>query len=220
MTLSASEWRLITFIEQNYLLGSLKTYDECANYLGLSVPEVTRLIHSENVKAALAKRGVAEYENAEQGLTAEQLACANVMLDFSDRRSQRTKLAELNIKPATYQGWLKQPHFQAYLRDRAEAMLGDNMHEAHSALLGNVQRGDLGSIKLYYELQGRWSSKSLGDLNVDYILTRVLESIQKHVKDPEAILAIAADIQAITAPSPTGAPVAAIENVKPLDYDL
>lgn len=219
--LDVKEWRLITFVEQHYLLGNLQTYDQCATYMGVSTPEIIKMLGSESVRKALIQRGIKQYADASQGLSAEQLACANVMLDFSDRRAARTKLAELNVKPATYQGWLKQPEFQAYVRTRAEALLDDNMHEAHTALLGNVQRGDLSSIKLFYELQGRWSSKSLGDLNVDYILTRILESIQKHVKDPEAILAIAADVQELTS-VPTTPPVAAFGQLeaRQVDYDL
>lgn len=157
--------------------------------------KVGRFLKSGIINEALERRGIILADLSM--LRPEQLAAANAILDFSDHRSQKTKLNELGISTTQYAAWLKQPNFQRYVKQRAEALLGDVQHEAHASLLKNVQRGDLNSIKLYYELTGRWSSKTVGDLNVEFLIIKVIESIQKHVREPEVISAIAEDLNGI-----------------------
>ena len=179
--------------------------------------KVGRCLGSKAVNEALERRGIILADISL--LRPEQLAAANAVLDFSDHRSQKAKLNELGVSTSQYSGWLKLPQFQRYIKQRAEALLGDVQHEAHAALLKNVQRGDLNSIKLYYELTGRWSSKTVGDLNVEFILIKVIEAVQKHVKDPVAIEAVAAELNGlingaaiVTSPQP---PVVAVPVKEP-----
>lgn len=169
--------------------------EKMSQALKMTPTELFTHLGLEPVKAALERRGIS-LPGTIQGLSAEQLAVANVILDFTDDRPQKKKLADFNISTQRYNGWLKQPAFQQYIRGRAEALLGNVQHEAHAALLKNVQRGDLNSIKLYYELTGRWSPRTQGDVNVQLLIMRVIESVQKNVKDPVAIQAIANDIAA------------------------
>ena len=172
--------------------------------------KVGRCLQSRTVNEALERRGIVLADISL--LRPEQLAGANAILDFSDHRSQKTKLNELGISTTQYNGWLKLAAFQRYIKQRAEALLGDVQHEAHAALLKNVQRGDLNSIKLYYELTGRWSSKTVGDLNVEFILIKIIEAVQKHVKDPVAIQAVAEELNGIlTGIKPASTPVGLVE---------
>jgi hypothetical protein len=161
--------------------------------LDMTASKIFTFLRLESTIEALERRGI-KLPGTINGLSAEQLAVANIILDFTDRRPQAKKLQELGIGSQRYQGWLKQPEFQRYIRGRAEALLGNVQHEAHAALLGNIQRGDFQSIKLYYEMTGRWSSKTAGDLNIQFIMMKVIESVQRNVKDPVAIQAIANDI--------------------------
>lgn len=157
--------------------------------------KVGRFLQSRSINEALERRGIILADLSL--LRPEQLAAANAVLDFSDHRSQKAKLNELGISTTQYNGWLKLGAFQRYVKQRAEALLGDVQHEAHSALLKNVQRGDLNSIKLYYELTGRWSSKTVGDLNVEFLIIKVIEAVQKHVKDPAEIQAVAGELNSL-----------------------
>ena len=157
--------------------------------------KVSKFLKDPEVDKALENRGITLADVTQ--LLPEQLAVANAILDFSDNRSQKKKLEELGVTTQRYQGWLKQERFQRYMRQRAEALLGETQHEAHTSLLRNVQRGDLNSIKLYYEMTGRWSSKTAGDLNVEFILIKVVEAVQKYVKDPVAIQQIAHELSGL-----------------------
>lgn len=130
-------------------------------------------------------------------LSAEQLAAANLLLDFSDHRSQAAKLRSLGIPTTKYQNWLRIPAFQEYITYRAEYLLNNTTHEAHTALLKNVQRGNQKAIEFLYEITGRYSRNSQATQDLALIMVRLVEVIQRHVKDPETIRAIATEFNEI-----------------------
>ena len=153
-----------------------------------------------NVTVALRNRGIDPNDQIPgRGLTSLQLAAINVLMDFSDKRSTKAKLNELGVSTAQYSAWLRNPQFQAYSRTRAEGLLGDHSHSAHIALMQNIERGDLNSIKLYYEMIGRWSSKSAGEVNIEFLMIRILETLQRHLaSSPDLLMLIAADLGELT----------------------
>lgn len=133
----------------------------------------------------------------EYPLSAEQLAAANLLLDFSDTRSHAAKLKDIGITTTRYNNWLRQPAFAAYLRERAEQLVDNTGHEAHSALLKQVQKGNMSAIQYYNQLTGRFTPGAEQTMNVAAILVRVVEAVQRHVKDPEIIRAIALEFNDI-----------------------
>lgn len=206
MPLSDAEYQLVNYIEQEYFLsGLVPGKSNCVTRLGITESFYDKCYKSETFRNALAARGItlkgASGEPGEGLLTAEQIATVRVLFDLKDTRSHKKKLADLGINTQTYSGWLKDPAFQHYMRQVGENLLGDNMHEAHAALVDSVSRGDVSALKLYYEMTGRWSSKSTSEIPIDFILMKVLEAIQKHVSDPATLEAIANDLE-ILAPSP------------------
>jgi len=200
MPLTTDQRDFVNFIEHwwfshddiNQKMPTNETLRDALNWEG---SKVAKFLKDPDVDKALENRGITLADVTL--LLPEQLAVANTILDFSDNRSQKKKLEELGVTTQRYQGWLKQERFQRYMRQRAEALLGETQHEAHTSLLRNVQRGDLNSIKLYYEMTGRWSSKTAGDLNVEFILIKVVEAVQKYVKDPVAIQHIAHELSGL-----------------------
>lgn len=130
-------------------------------------------------------------------LSAEQLAAANLLLDFSDHRSQAAKLKSLGIPTTKYQNWLRIPAFQEYITYRAEYLLNSSTHEAHTALLKNVQRGNQKAIEFLYEITGRYSRSTQSTQDLALLMVRLVEVIQRHVKDPETIRAIAQEFNEV-----------------------
>jgi Helix-turn-helix of insertion element transposase len=198
MALRPEQIKIINYYEEWYhsnddIDKKAPDIEQMGRDLDMKAQQIFTFLRLDSTIEALERRGI-KLPGTINGLTAEQLAVANIILDFTDRRPQKKKLEELGIGSQRYQGWLKQPEFQRYIRGRAEALLGNVQHEAHAALLGNIQRGDFQSIKLYYEMTGRWSSKTAGDLNIQFIMMKVIESVQRNVKDPVAIQQIANDI--------------------------
>jgi len=223
MPLSNDQRDFINFIEHWWfshddINSKMPTPQNLRDGLNWDNAKVSRHLKDPEVNKALENRGITLADVTL--LLPEQLAVANSILDFSDGRPQKKKLEELGVTTQRYQGWLKQERFQRYLKQRAEALLGETQHEAHTSLLRNVQRGDLNSIKLYYEMTGRWSSKTASDLNIEFILIKVVEAVQKHVKDPVAIQMIAQELSGLigtpqSVDKPVEAPVKAIPEPEP-----
>lgn len=185
------------YIEQRFLLdGTWPKAELISHGTGHSIGVVMAVLAESKLEQQLKSRGISQrdIESAQDGLTTEQLRLANSLLDITDTRSDKKKMSDLGVTTTKYQAWLRLPKFSGYMRTRAELLLGDSMHVAHLALLDNVGKGDLGSIKTYYELTGRYSSKTLGDLNVEFVMVRLLEIIQKYVRDPLVLEAISNDM--------------------------
>lgn len=187
-----------------YLRANHKTLTKYDDWpLSASAIRITLMQGEDNedysVQVALKNRGIdPKLLNPGAGLTPIQLAVVNSLMDFSDKRATKAKLNELGVSTSQYSAWLRNPQFSAYCRSRAESVLGDNAHAAHIALMQNVERGDLNSIKLYYEMIGRWSTKSMGEVNIEFLMIRILETLQRHVHDPDILMNIAADLGDLT----------------------
>lgn len=190
--LTSSEKSLLSFFEQIWFLnGNLPTRDACVK-AGFGGVIFDKAIKSATFKESLERRGIVSRENPSV-LTPEQLTVANVMLDLRDNRSQRKKLSECGVSTAKWEGWLRDTHFRAYLQTRSENLLGDNLHESHLALLDRVRNGDVGAIKYFNEITGRYVPASNEKVDVNGVLMKVLEIIQRHVSDPLQLDKIAKD---------------------------
>ena len=201
--LSAKDHALLTFIEQQYLLsGAVPTREVCEASGPTDGAHYRRCMSNADFRHAMAVRGITlrGLEGGPSGdtfLTEEQLVTANTMLDLRDNRSQTKKLRELGVSTAKWEGWLRDPAFQSYLRTRAEAMLPDNMHESHLALLDRVRSGDVNAIKYFNEITGRYNPNAHDKADVNAVLMMVLEVIQRHVTDPKQLVGISDDLIAI-----------------------
>ncbi len=207
--LTSSERELLSYFEQHWFLhGSLPTRDSCVK-AGFGGAIFDKALKSVAFKEGCERRGITT--KVAIALTPEQLTAANVMLDLRDNRSQKKKLTELSITTAKWEGWLRDPNFRSYLQTRAENLLGDNLHESHLALLDRVRSGDMGAIKYFNEITGRYVPSGNEKVDVNGVLMKVLEVIQRHVKDPLALDGIARDMLLIADTSGVTARMPSIE---------
>ncbi len=222
--LDNKQYGFMLYIEQYFWkYSSVPSYETLKNTVRLDIEEEFYWSCFRNIRFTdgLRARGVPEHliasaiRGADEAqnpftrylLTEEQMTCANQMLDILDRRSKIKKLVELGISTNTYNSWLKDPAYQAYCRERAEALLIENQHVAHMSLIDRVSQGDLGAIKYYNSMTGRFRDKAAQAASVEVnvnnnnygndTLIAVVEIIQKHVKDPAMLDAIANDILAL-----------------------
>jgi hypothetical protein len=164
--------------------------------LKLDFPEKTARALTEDFKAAAVKLETKGYGITKKDyLTPEQLAVANSILNLADKRSITKKLQDFSVSPAKYANWKKNPIFNGYLRERSEALLGDSVSDVHLALIDSASSGDIQAIKLFYEITGRHTQHSQQNVNVQVMLTGVIEAVAKYVKDPEVLQKIAGEIQ-------------------------
>lgn len=192
--LTPSEWDLINAVEQCYFIdGGVPSSDRIAEITGLSKTFIEKSLRDSLVVESLTMRGISVGQNSEL-LSAEQLAALAVFFDTKDGRSLKKKLADIGVTTQRWDAWKKDPTFSAHMRERAERALLSNLAETEVALMDSAHRGDISAIKLHLELAGRWSSKTVGELNIEFLLMKILEAVQKHVKDPEAIENIANEL--------------------------
>lgn len=198
MALNEREYQLLSFMEQEYLIsGFLPSKEVCLKTLRFRSDAYDALLKREDFKNALLARGISLSDDPNGVLTAIQLATVNTLLDRNDNRSDKKKLADLKVSTQTYEGWCRDPAFQDYMQRRTEALYGDALTEANRAIYDNVRRGDLGSIKLLFEMTGRWSSKPVSEMNIEWVLMKVVEVLQKHITDSDKLLAIATELSGI-----------------------
>jgi hypothetical protein len=229
--LSKEQYDMLLYFEQWYWKrGGLPTH-EALKREGIELDESFYLETWSNPRFldGLRGRGIPEHLlEVERGtfrgkiLTEQQLTVANVMLDVLDKRSRLKKLTELGVSTAEYNSWLRDPVYRAYCLDRAEELLDSNQHVAHLSLIDRVSQGDLGAIKYFNSMTGRYREKVAAGVEVNVtnvtgsdMLIKVVEIIQTHVKDPATLEAIANDILALTNPtaSPVGSPVGVGQNI-------
>lgn len=208
--LESRQQKLVSAIEQYwYEYNSIPTVDQLIVMTALSETFIRECFRDERFSVALRNRGLDLIPSAKL-LSPEQLALANSLLDFADDRPTKSKLAALNISARQYSAWLKQTGFKQYLNARAEQLFGDALPEAHSSLVRQVQRGDMGAIKLFYEMSGRWSSKTVEETNIEFLMMKLIEIIQRHVTDPIALGAIAEEIGSLVPSASSNPPVGAL----------
>lgn len=198
----------------------------CAGLAGRGIPE--HLVDEAKDWAGVGSTSTTGSENEEltignQLLTEKQMTVANTMLDVLDRRSRIKKLTELGVTTAEYNSWLKQPAYRRYCLDRTEELLQENQHIAHLSLIDRVTQGDLGAIKYFNSMTGRYRERERAGVEINVQnnygqdkLIAIVEIIQRHVKDPKVLDAIADDILALQQSQNIGAVSAS--QVAPMPY--
>lgn len=184
---------LTTYEESWYLENKLPSLDKTIRSSGLPRDRVRQVLASAEFAEACQNRGINVPVDGEN-LTPQQLALANTLMDFSDLATPAQKLKRLGVAPRQYSAWLKQKAFKEYLRNRSESLFTDAMPEAHAALIRNLQLGDVSSIKLFYEISGRWSSKTAGEVNIEFLMMKILDILYRHISDAETLTSIANEL--------------------------
>jgi hypothetical protein len=225
--LSPEQWDIICYVEEYWRTnGSFPSEGDIGNELGFSTAKVKENLYTELVKKHITVRGIdwdkdtPDSSPSSQRRTGKtrrlsdiQLAVANTLLNPMDRRPVSAKLEALGVTTATYAGWKKSSTFMRYMEAQSEMLYGEYTPDVSAKLTSLAAAGDMKAIKLFMEVSGRWRGTQSGETdNVKLVVVRLVEVIQKHVKDPLILQAIAEDIQAITNPASI--------NVKPVRGEI
>ena len=128
-----------------------------------------------------------------------QLAAASVVLNPLDRRAISEKLKPLGVSIGQYNQWKKNPSFKRYLEQQGSELFGEHMPEIDAALVSQATSGNTRATKLLYEVSGRYRPGAANDIdNVKLLIIRLTEILQRHIKDPGVLQAIAEEIQDVT----------------------
>lgn len=209
--LTNNEVRILNYVEQVFWeTGLCPTPEGVTEGLDLSRPVVSKAFSNETFRAQLATRGIDPTALAvntkgsltavikeSKALSAKQILCANMMLNLHDKRSEREKLALIQVSSQQYHAWLRQPSFVEFLRKRGEALFSATDFQAYKSLVNNVKAGDNKSLELFFRMRGIYNPTVNININLESVLMRVIEVISVHVKDPVIINAIANGIDEI-----------------------
>lgn len=206
VSFSPKERQIISHLEMEWFLhGAMPTPKTLSEKFDMTQAAVGAFLARPETAASLKARGMPEHRHS-SGLSPEQVGLINQLFNLSDTRSERKKLSDANISPKVWDGWKKDPVVKAYMAARAEEILGGAIPDAHLALVDKVRAGDMGALKFYYEMTGRYTGQQNG-IDPRQLLNRVFDIIAKHVQNPIALDNIAKDLMALVGSVDPGANV-------------
>lgn len=202
--------QFVTIVDYEFNLKRL-TDERLIEEYGYTLEEISSLYDSEEIKAALAERGILVDQirpntsavGKHAKLSPVQLIVANRLLDLTDSRSEKKKLQDCGVTTLQYTAWLADPEFTSYMKERAEGLLGSSQHEILLALMDKVKARDTSAIKLALEVTGRHVSQSSSgnagpsQHDVSNLITRVVEIIIDEVEDQPTAMRIAERLQGL-----------------------
>lgn len=200
------EWErdAVFYIERMHATtGAIPKDSDILEYLNITkkhnIDSIESLKSNPLFKASMDSRGITFNIgpgdlNSAVDITSRQQIAVAAILNLTDRRSDEKKLRDLGISTEEWSNWIQNKTFSEYLRQRSETLLNNSMHDAHVGLLRGVRSGNTKSISLYYEMTGRYNPQGDEAVNLRMFVSRVLEAIQSHVRDPETLNAIAIDL--------------------------
>lgn len=211
--LTSEEWDVICFIEEQHLrTGKFPSLRLISQKTEVPQVKVSEALQKPLVQKALDARGIHWQPVEKDKLTAEQIACIQKLLDISDTRSIKARLADVGVTYSQYYGWKKQPYFMEAYREAAENLYGESLPEVHRSVIQEATSGSFPHQKLILAMTGVYDEKKSENLDVRYILMKVLEVIQIHVSDPKTLEAIAGEFETILNPNKTTTMAKAIES--------
>lgn len=199
MPLSSKELEAINFIEEYW--HDRRQFPTEAEIKAVYKAPVDELFAHPTFIVALEARGIPRPPTSTQqlptGLTQLQVAAALKYLDVEDKRTLATKLREIGVTTTQWYGWMKGARFRDFVVHNSNQDFEENLHEAQMGLRRAMENGNPNAIKLYYELTKRYNSNEGQIGNLKVVISQIIEAVQRHVRDPETLEAIAHDFEAI-----------------------
>lgn len=158
----------------------------------LTVEWVEQLLINPLFKRSCEARGI-DRNFWERGFSVRQTSTIALLANIGDGRSRAEKLAQLGVTEGELEGWERIPSFRDTLAARIKENLGNFDTEAYSSLGRNILRGNQRAIEYYLRLTGKDENQELVDLR--RVLKVIQNSIERHIKDPTVLQAIAEDLR-------------------------
>jgi hypothetical protein len=175
--------------------------EEIMDRFGASLQQVQTLNRHRFWLESLDRRGI-ERPGCGLELSDKQVAAIAMITNFNILEPLPIKLASIGVTEEELDGWYKNPLFKRALQNRADSVLDNVSIDADVELARAIKKGDFRAIKFYFEITGKANSQEVVD--VRRAMQVLIEAVQKHVKDPEVLEAIATEVQSLRAISGVG----------------
>lgn len=195
--LTKKEKDLISFYElQWHLRHRVPTIEEVSDHLKLSQVTVNYYLQRRPVVKALEQRGIPFRQHTQEDLTATQVAAAVTVMNMVDARPIEEKLDQLGINKSQYYAWLNDPQFKNLVNNLADQNLSNVRPAAIAEFTKKINQGDWNAIKFWLETTGEFTGNTAPQSEV--LLRMIIEVLQRHIKDPAILTAIALDLKQAT----------------------
>lgn len=198
-----AERALIKFYELSWMLGHrIPSVEEVTAELRKKMPSIRQTsvnyyLMRAPVRKALTELGIPFEQHTRETLTDQQQAAVLTVMNMMDTRSIAEKLDSIGVLPATYYAWLNDPMFKNFVDELTEQNKINIRPTAVTEFTKKINQGDWQAIRYWLEVTGEFTNQDVP--RSEQLLRMLIEIIQKHVKDPEVIMAIAQDIKLASA---------------------
>lgn len=205
----------VAYCERYYFLNNagFPTPEQAALALGYSVAEINTFLQNKHILRMLQRRGL-PYQTAgmtqDGSITPTQTAAALVVMNFADERPIDVKLDSIGVQSTQYYSWLNDPNYRNFVNRLADQNLGNVRPEAIANFVSLVRQGDFKTLQYYFEVTGEFTQPQVGNLQV--VIQRIIEAVQRHVKDPEILAKISQEVLGAAPTVANGVQVNVIED--------
>jgi hypothetical protein len=193
--ISPSMKTMIKFYELQWFLRSrVPTVEEVTAHMRTKMPKIRQTtvnyyLTLPQVRKALTNHGIPFEQHTVDEITDQQQSAALTVANFADTRSIADKLDSLGILPATYYAWLNDPAYRNLVQSLADQNQKNIDPVAKTEFAKKVQDGDWNAIKFYMESTGVLKNNDTPQSEI--IIMKLIEILQRHVKDTATLTAIA-----------------------------
>ena len=143
-------------------------------------------VTEETFTEALQGRGLPSYDDYSDEVDYRVVVMANFLCDFTDKRSEAAKLKEVGITTKEWNALRNIPKNKHYLNQRINEKFGDELDtDSNLALARLIHDDDLGAIKYYKELTGKYRPKEealkASQYSMGMIVTFMMEILARHL---------------------------------------
>lgn len=156
---------------------------------GLPANVVAELFGLAKFQRAAAARGI--LLGRPDGLSTEQDQALRLYFSGDDREmlaSHAAKLKRAGVTPSQWRGWLRQPAFEAAVRELTTDVLGDSVHVAKARLAQKVDAGDQKAIEFVLKMTGEYDPNAPA-IDMDRVFMVIGQVLEEELRDHPGVLA-------------------------------
>lgn len=200
---SVREEHLIAYLETQYWLnGGYPLFEDLLAETGFEESQMRRYLST--VSNVLTQRGLPSYAlppGPEDSIFTEWkskfdprfVLAAGFIANVSDKRNISAKLAEIDVTPAEWDGWLTNESYYNYFKLLVDQKWTQLDEVAKLGIIRGVHMGDLKTIQYFHEFTGKHVQKSEVAINVNAVLNSVIDILSHHV-EPDVLVAVANEL--------------------------
>jgi len=143
----------------------------------------------------LINRGLPVYDSPVGKIDLNFALAVTLVCDISDKRSLAAKLKDAQLTTRQWTGFLKRPSHYKFFEERLNKVWDNEVEQkARLAIMRSVEAGDLTAVKYFHEYTDRYRPADQQIINLQLIISGLLEILAKHLTK-ESLIAVAAELE-------------------------